>query len=159
MMTESQRTQQLKEAPQAEAFFLDLMNAINNPNSSYETKALSASGFAVMYPLWPHYAARISDALESQNPAYQGMEKHVFVKSGLTFYANRQYAEVETAITHLRQELWINTATGISHVLEYSVIGDSNSIVLDGECLAKATGHPMRELYEYGMTALRAVAA
>lgn len=154
-LSPAQKRQQLAEMAQAEEQFLATMNLINHANLPYSAKEDTGLAYIALYPLWAWNHHMIKDALESQNPRYQGMDK--LITCGMTFFVKRGelHTSPENANVLLREDSYIDIVTGNQYHLAYSIASVAGmAISINGEIIYSGLLASEYELFELGQKLL-----
>jgi hypothetical protein len=122
------------ERSQEESEFCAAMDFINHSDSPFAEKQAKASAHMQAYPdcQYRYRASLLQDALDSTNPAYIGLGK--YKTCGMTFYTDKFVGD---ELLELDGETWqwhvyIDTATGIRHIIDYMLSESGTAIFIDG---------------------------
>lgn len=132
----------------AEEMFKATMNFINHSDSSFEDKQEWAFAYIQAFALWRYNAHMIQDALESANPAYEGMTQ--YRTCGMRFFMKRGALQACPDNALYQEDVYLNIATGIKHTLAYSVTAIRATIALDGAIVWTGKAEKVADLYSRG---------
>lgn len=152
-LSPAQKNQQLAEMVQAEEQFLATMNLINHANLPYSAKEDTGLAYIALYPLWAWNHRMIMNALESQNPRYQGMTK--LITCGMTFFVRRGSLQDCPDGSQFRQDMYIDTKTDKAYIVQYSIVAELRMTVsIDFEIVYSGLLASEYELFELGQKLL-----